>query len=177
MGLLVAKKPDSHDICFIPDGNTKAFLGNHIGVHPGAVKDTEGNTIGHHDGVYGFTIGQRKGLGLPGPAADGKPRYVTDIDARSGVVTVGTRKDLEVREIIADRLIRLNNVEDGQQVDVQVRAHGGVVPATIYRGGDQIRLELEEPLTGVARGQAAVIYRPDDQGDIVLGSGTICETH
>ena len=176
-GLVTASKPDSHDICFIPDGNTKAFLGNHIGVRSGDLKDQDGNVIGHHDGIYGFTIGQRKGLGLPGPAPDGKPRYVTDIDADAGTVTVGTRDDLRVGRLYADRLIRLNEHEGStQECQVQVRAHGGVVDATVSIDDGVATIELHSPLTGVARGQAAVIYRPDPDGDIVLGSGTICDT-
>ena len=141
------------------------------------MKDQDGTVIGHHDGVYGFTIGQRKGLGLPGPAPDGQPRYVTDIDADSGTVTVGTRDDLRVGRLYADRLIRLG-AYDGitQECQVQVRAHGGVVDATVTVEGSRAQIDLHSPLTGVARGQAAVIYRPDRDGDVVLGSGTICDT-
>src|ERR1700744_2257786 len=74
-GLAVADKPDSHDICFIPDGNTKGFLANHLGEAPGPIVDTTGETVGHHGGAYAFTIGQRRGLHLDPPAADGHPRY------------------------------------------------------------------------------------------------------
>ena len=88
-GLSVASKPDSHDICFIPTGDTRAFLGARIGVRPGAVIDADsGERLADHEGVHGFTIGQRKGLGIDAPAADGRPRYVTDIDPESGTVTV-----------------------------------------------------------------------------------------
>ncbi|MBV6594218.1 tRNA methyl transferase PRC-barrel domain-containing protein, partial [Acinetobacter baumannii] len=78
-GFSVAKKPDSYDICFIPDGNTQAFLGKHIGMRPGMIVDQEGTTLREHAGVHEFTIGQRKGLDIKAPAADGRPRYVTDI--------------------------------------------------------------------------------------------------
>ncbi|AWT25856.1 tRNA-specific 2-thiouridylase MnmA [Corynebacterium provencense] len=185
LGLGVAKKPDSHDICFIPDGNTQAFLGRRIGMRPGMVKSVGGETLAEHDGVYGFTIGQRKGLGLPGPATDGQPRYVTDIDAATGTVTVGRREDLRVGHITADRLKRLDPRRHGTtfRCDVQVRAHGGVVPATAtLHGGaadgpdSRVELELHEPLRGVARGQAAVVYLPDPEGDILIGSGTIRAT-
>jgi tRNA-specific 2-thiouridylase len=73
LGLAVAEKPDSHDICFIPSGNTRAFLGERIGVRRGAVVDTDGAVLAEHDGVHGFTIGQRKGLGIAGPGPDGRP--------------------------------------------------------------------------------------------------------
>lgn len=195
-GFGVASKPDSHDICFIPDGRTQAFLGNKIGLRPGMVQSTDGDKLADHEGVYGFTIGQRKGLGLPREGLDGKPRYVTDIDAATGTVTVGHRRDLRIGGIVADRLKRLNPEVHGREFncEVQVRAHGGVVPAVArlvddpepvtpagrYKEEDEapwrLELELIEPLEGVARGQAAVVYQPDEAGDILLGSGTIRAT-
>ncbi|AGP31108.1 tRNA 2-thiouridine(34) synthase MnmA [Corynebacterium terpenotabidum] len=185
LGMGVASKPDSHDICFIPDGRTQAFLGTRIGMRPGLVQSVDGETLAEHDGVYGFTIGQRKGLGLAGPAADGQPRYVTDINAATGTVTVGRKEDLRIGHITADRLKRLDPVKhsDTFECEVQVRAHGGVVPATAHLTGAAsdgpdaaVELELHEPLRGVARGQAAVIYLPDADGDILIGSGTISAT-
>ncbi|GAB3595431.1 tRNA-specific 2-thiouridylase MnmA [Corynebacterium faecale] len=178
-GFSVAKKPDSYDICFIPDGNTQAFLGKHIGLRPGMIVDQEGTALRDHAGVHEFTIGQRKGLDIKAPAADGRPRYVTDIDAATGTVTVGSREDLQVHTIHADRLKFLHPDMDGElDCEVQVRAHGGVVTchARIDRDADTMTLALNEPLSGVARGQAAVLYLPDADGDIVLGSGTICGT-
>ncbi|WP_312588153.1 tRNA 2-thiouridine(34) synthase MnmA [Corynebacterium dentalis] len=195
-GFGVASKPDSHDICFIPDGRTQAFLGNKIGLRPGLMKDASGETVAEHEGVYGFTIGQRKGLGLPREGLDGQPRFVTDINAATGTVTVGRREDLQVRKIVADRLKRLDPAKHGREFecDVQVRAHGGVVPAIARLVDDpepvtaagreksedeapwRMELELLEPLEGVARGQAAVVYQRDPEGDILLGSGTIRAT-
>ena len=90
-GLSVADKADSHDICFIPSGDTRAFLGARIGVRRGTVVDAAGTVLAEHDGVHGFTIGQRKGLGIAGPGPDGRPRYVTGIDADTGTVQVGDR--------------------------------------------------------------------------------------
>lgn len=195
-GFGVASKPDSHDICFIPDGKTQAFLGSRIGLRPGLMRDQSGDVVAEHEGVYGFTVGQRKGLGLPREGLDGSPRYVTDIDAHSGTVTIGTREDLRTGTIIADRLKRLDPEVHGREFDceVQVRAHGGVVPAVAKIVDDpdpvtpagrekeadespwRLELTLREPLEGVARGQSAVVYQPDDQGDILLGSGTIRAT-
>lgn len=178
-GFSVAKKPDSYDICFIPDGNTQAFLGKRIGLRPGMIVDTQGQALKEHDGAFNYTIGQRKGLDIKQPAADGKPRYVTDIDATTGTVTVGSREDLSVTHITADRLKYLHPAMDGSfDAEVQVRAHGSVVPCAVVvdRDNDRMELELKQPLSGVARGQAAVLYLPDDGGDIVLGSGTICAT-
>ncbi|HJD79365.1 MAG TPA: tRNA 2-thiouridine(34) synthase MnmA [Corynebacterium pollutisoli] len=178
-GFSVARKPDSYDICFIPDGNTQAFLGARIGLRPGLVVDTEGRELRDHDGAWNFTIGQRKGLDLRDPAADGRPRYVTDIDASTGTVTVGPRAALSVGVIHADRLKVLHPGMVGEfDAHVQVRAHGGVVACRAVVDGDTLTLTLAEPLQGVARGQAAVLYLPDPdgQGDVVLGSGTICGT-
>src|ERR1700760_4155358 len=98
-GLAVADKPDSHDICFIPSGDTRAFLGARIGVRQGSVVDQRGTVLATHDGVHGFTIGQRKGLGIAGPGPDGQPRYVTAIDADTGTVRVGSAADLEIWQL------------------------------------------------------------------------------
>ncbi|WIM68657.1 tRNA 2-thiouridine(34) synthase MnmA [Corynebacterium breve] len=178
-GFSTANKPDSYDICFIPDGNTQAFLGRSIGVRPGMVVDQDGTELKEHDGAFQYTIGQRRGLDLRVPAADGQPRYVTDVDASTGTVTVGPRQALEVTSITADRLKVLHPQMQGEfEANVQIRAHGGVVPCWANVQGDSMQLGLKEPLSGVARGQAAVLYLPDPDGlgDVVLGSGTICGT-
>ncbi|GAB25056.1 tRNA-specific 2-thiouridylase MnmA [Gordonia polyisoprenivorans NBRC 16320 = JCM 10675] len=183
-GLSVAAKPDSHDICFIPTGDTRAFLGARIGVRPGAVVDAgTGERLADHDGVHGFTIGQRKGLGIEAPAADGRPRYVTDIDPETGTVAVGSEEHLQVHSIRTRNAVWTSGdaPEGPVEVTVQVRAHGGLAPAvaTPVDGPDGpfIEIALGEPLTGVARGQAAVLYLPDPaNGDLVLGSGRIAST-
>src|ERR1700740_3332723 len=95
-GLAVAQKPDSHDICFIPSGDTRAFLGARLGVRSGSVVDQRGTVLATHDRVHGFTIGQRRGLGIAGPGPDGQPRYVTAIDADSGTVQVGSAGEMGV---------------------------------------------------------------------------------
>ncbi|WP_035719112.1 tRNA 2-thiouridine(34) synthase MnmA [Gordonia shandongensis] len=180
-GLAVADKPDSHDICFIPTGDTRAFLGARIGVRPGAVVDSStGDTLAEHDGVHGFTIGQRKGLGIDAPAPDGSPRYVTGIDPDSGTVTVGGADELDVWSITAGRAVWTSGQTPEGPVEcvVQVRAHGGLATAVAapvdLPDGPGMRIDLREPLRGVARGQAAVLYRPDaDRGDLVVGCGRI----
>ncbi|AWH95740.1 tRNA 2-thiouridine(34) synthase MnmA [Dietzia psychralcaliphila] len=178
-GLPVATKPDSHDICFIPSGDTRAFLGARIGLRPGAVVDADtGDELGRHDGVYGFTIGQRKGLGLPGPAPDGRPRYVTSIDAGTGTVTVGGSEHLLSRSMTATSPYWLVDDDIRETAcQVQIRAHGDATPGHVRRVGDgqdaRLEITLDEPVRGVAPGQAAVLYRPEPGGDRVLGSGTI----
>ncbi|GAA2067370.1 tRNA 2-thiouridine(34) synthase MnmA [Williamsia deligens] len=178
-GLTVADKPDSHDICFIPSGDTRAFLGARIGVRPGLVVDgATGDTLAEHDGIHGFTIGQRKGLGIEAPATDGAPRYVTGIDPTTATVTVGSSLDLQVSSITAERAVWTSGTVPTGAIDcvVQVRAHGGLAPARAHAvdAGTGIAIELHEPLTGVAGGQAAVLYAPDDgAGDRVIGCGRI----
>ncbi|QNG19285.1 tRNA 2-thiouridine(34) synthase MnmA [Rhodococcus triatomae] len=178
-GLAVADKPDSHDICFIPSGDTRAFLGAKIGIRPGAVVDARsGEVLAEHEGVHGFTVGQRKGLGVPGPGPDGQPRYVTEIEPESGTVKVGSAADLDVWSIEArDAVWTSGSAPDGPiECIVQVRAHGGIAPAVAEPNGSGIAITLRAPLTGVAKGQAAVLFRPDADGDVVLGSGTIAGT-
>ena len=176
-GLRVADKPDSHDICFIPSGDTRAFLAERIGVRPGPIVDAaSGEVLGGHDGVHGFTVGQRKGIGVDRPAADGRPRYVLGIEPVTATVTVGPAEALDVREIDAETPVwGSGSAPDGPTgCVVQVRAHGGLAPATAWptaEGG--LRVELGEALRGVAPGQSVAFYRPDPDGDVVLGSATI----
>jgi tRNA-uridine 2-sulfurtransferase len=174
-GLAVAEKPDSHDICFIPSGDTRAFLGDRIGVRRGTVVDGRGTVLATHDGVHGFTIGQRKGLGIAGPGPDGRPRYVTAIDASSGTVQVGTAADLDVWELTGHKPVFTSGKAPTGPVEcaVQVRAHGEAVDAVAELVGDELRVRLRTPLRGVAPGQTLVLYRPDPAGDEVIGSATI----
>ncbi|MGE0219516.1 tRNA 2-thiouridine(34) synthase MnmA [Mycolicibacterium sp.] len=174
-GLAVADKADSHDICFIPSGDTRAFLGARIGVRRGAVVDASGTVLAEHDGVHGFTIGQRKGLGIAGPGPDGRPRYVTGIDAATGTVRVGDVTELEVSSIVGEAPVFTSGTAPAGPVEcqVQVRAHGGVADAVAELRGDDLVVELRHPLRGVAPGQTVVLYRPDADGDEVLGSATI----
>ena len=176
-GLRVADKPDSHDICFIPSGDTRGFLAARLGARPGAVVDAgSGEVLARHDGVHGFTVGQRRGLGLGRPAADGRPRYVLGIEPVSGTVRVGPAEALDVR------------VDRGGATPCGARAprlrpgrvHGAGARARRPRARDGapvaatgLRVELGEPLRGVAPGQAVALYRPDPAGDVVLGSATI----
>ncbi|MGH3595113.1 MAG: tRNA 2-thiouridine(34) synthase MnmA [Mycobacterium sp.] len=174
-GLAVADKPDSHDICFIPSGDTRAFLGSRIGVRRGTVVDARGTVLAAHDGVHGFTIGQRKGLGIAGPGPDGRPRYVTAIDAGSGTVRVGTEADLDVWEMTGQRAVFTAGTAPSGPVEcaVQVRAHGETVDAIAELAGDELAVRLRAPLRGVAPGQTLVLYRSNPDGDEVIGSATI----
>ncbi|HEY3682337.1 MAG TPA: tRNA 2-thiouridine(34) synthase MnmA [Streptosporangiaceae bacterium] len=173
-GLQVADKPDSHDVCFIADGDTRAFLTDRLGgARPGEIVDTDGQVVGEHDGAFGYTVGQRRGLRIGTPAPDGKPRYVLDIEPVDNRVTVGTAEQLAVTEITGIRPVWTGPAPGGAFTGtVQLRAHGEVHPCTTEITGDGVRIHLAEPARGVARGQAAVFY----DGDRVVGSATIAET-
>ncbi len=177
-GLAVAEKPDSHDICFIPSGDTRAFLGERIGVRRGSVVDADGAVLATHDGVHGFTVGQRKGLGIAGPGPDGRPRYVTGIDAQTATVRVGDVADLDVDELVGRSPVFTAGTAPSGPIEcaVQVRAHGETVSAVAQLADDELVVRLRDPLRGVARGQTLVLYRPDAGGDEVLGSATIAAT-
>jgi len=170
-GLAVAAKPDSHDVCFIADGDTKAFLARHLGEAPGRIIDSSGAVLGEHDGAYAFTVGQRRGLHVDTPAPDGRPRYVLDIEPVTKTVTVGPAEELDVTEIIAIRPVWTGCIPPAEPREclVQLRAHGQVHACTAWLDGDELRVHLRHPARGVAKGQAAVLY----DGDTVLGSATI----
>lgn len=178
-GLAVADKPDSHDICFIPDGDTRAFLTRHLGERPGALVDDEtGAVLGAHEGVHGFTVGQRHGLGLKVPAADGRPRYVLSLEPVSGNVRVGAAERLAVQEIVGNAPTWPSGVALAGETRcvAQVRAHGGTAAAAASIVDGQVVVRLDGELRGVAPGQAVVLYREDSNGDLVLGSATIVST-
>ncbi len=171
-GLSVADKPDSHDICFIPNGDTRAFLARELGDEPGPIVDADtGAQVGSHEGTFGFTVGQRRGLGLSVPAADGNPRYVLSISPTTKTVTVGSREALECDEVSADRPVFSGGfVPDGSfDCSVQLRAHGMTSPARVDVEDGTVTAVLSQAQRGVAAGQALVMY----DGDTVLGSATI----
>ncbi|MFS8103172.1 tRNA 2-thiouridine(34) synthase MnmA [Lentzea alba] len=176
-GLSVAKKPDSHDICFIPDGDTQKFLAGRMETRPGLLIDDEtGAVLGRHAGVHEFTVGQRKGLGIDGPAPDGRPRYVLALEPVSGNVRVGSAEKLAVTGISASAVVAHVELDGPVECVAQVRAHGGTAPAVAELVDGVLKVSLREPLKGVAPGQAVAIYREDALGDIVLASATIDAT-
>jgi tRNA-specific 2-thiouridylase len=170
-GLAVADKPDSHDICFVPNGDTGAWLRDRLGPRPGPFVDAAtGETLGEHDGAYAFTVGQRRGLRLGRPAADGRPRYVLDISPATSTVTVGPAEALDVTRLVADAAVWPH--EGVVECAAQVRAHGGAVPATVEARDGELHVALRVPVRGTAAGQAVVFYA----GDRVLGGGHILRT-
>ena len=202
-GFSVAKKPDSYDICFIPEGDTRAGLGEHIQMRPGLIKDTSGAVLGEHPGAQAYTVGQRKGLALGKPAPDGKPRFVLEIRPKTNEVIVGSRELLAVDEIRGIRATwagvpvaeaaefmrqdpKLGAISNTFEVTAQVRAHADPVRGTAHlqwventdeNTEGQLRLEtvvrLKDGLSGVAPGQTMVLY----QGTRVLGQSTIARAY
>jgi tRNA-specific 2-thiouridylase len=179
-GFAVAAKPDSHDICFIPDGDTRGFLARKLGSRPGPVVDAAtGATVGQHDGTYGFTVGQRKGLGVV--VGDQRPRYVLGIEPVSRTVTVGTHDLAGVDEVrTAPPTWTGAAPELPFAAEVQLRAHAAPVACNVDAGDDGgLRIALVGKQRGVAPGQSAVLYEPDaSRGDRVLGQAavrTACE--
>lgn len=138
----------------------------------------DGALLATHEGVHGFTIGQRKGLGIAGPGPDGRPRYVTAIDAETATVQVGDAADLDVRALAGRSPIFTGGVPPSGPLEcaVQVRAHGEMASAVAELVGGELVVRLRAPLRGVARGQTLVLYRPDPDGDEVLASATIAGT-
>jgi tRNA-uridine 2-sulfurtransferase len=173
-GLAVADKPDSHDICFIADGDTRGFLSRRLGDSAGEIVDAEsGEVLGTHQGSFGFTVGQRRGLHLDRAAADREPRYVLSIQPVTNRVVVARGELLDVNEVVAARPVWTSGTP-GTSFDcaVQLRAHGMVSAARVEVDTESVRAVLTSPQRGVAAGQALVMY----DGDRVLGSATITST-
>ena len=176
-GLLVADKPDSHDICFVADGDNAGWLREKLGDRApnqggDIVDEATGEVLGQHEGTVGFTIGQRKGLRLGRPAPDGQPRFVLDIEPVSGTVTVGSRDRLAIDRIAGIRPRWCGTVPDSIEGTVQLRAHGDEHRAVVTVTDTEVDIRLLDPAFGIAPGQAAVIY----DGTRVVGSATISAT-
>jgi tRNA-specific 2-thiouridylase len=170
-GLAVASKPDSHDICFIPSGDTAGWLRNRLGEAPGDIVDEAGDVLGQHDGAYAFTVGQRKGLGLTQATADGRPRYVLSISPTERTVTVGPVERLDVRRIECGAPTWCGSAPAEERILAlaQVRAHAEPVACEAQVADGRLVVHLVDALSGVAAGQTLVLY--DD--DRVIGSATI----
>lgn len=172
-GLPVANKPDSLDICFIPQGSAAQYLRKALGEEPGEIVDESGEVVGEHLGYHQFTIGQRKGLHLGRPAADGAPRFVLKIEPAQNRVVVGPKQSLLVRTMACIRPTWAEVPRTGSWSGlVQVRAHGAAMPAVMTVTEDGVEVVLDEPAYGIAPGQGAVFY----EGDYVVGSATIDRT-
>lgn len=168
-GLAAHDSPESQEICFIPDNDYRRFLQERLGERPGAIVDQEGHVLGRHRGTYNFTVGQRRGLGVPAPA----PLYVREILAAEDIVVVGPVDTLRVRTVVAEDVV-IHRWPVPTRGTVQLRSSGRVFPAAVQFDPARSRavFALQEEAPGVAPGQAAVFY----QGDAVILAGTIVET-
>ncbi|UCR89222.1 tRNA 2-thiouridine(34) synthase MnmA [Mycetocola spongiae] len=180
-GLSVANKPDSHDICFIPDGDTKGWLAERVGTQTGEIRDREGAVVGSHEGAHAYTVGQRRGLHLGTPAPDGRPRFVLEVRPKTNEVIVGPKEALATAEIAGTRYtwagLAPENPGESFDCEVQIRAHADPVPAVARvadtaDGGTELHIIPSVSLDGVAPGQTAVVY----VGTRVLGQCTIDRT-
>lgn len=165
-----ARKHDSQDICFVPDGDYARFMEDFTGRHypAGDFLDENGKKVGTHNGAVRYTIGQRKGLGL----AMGAPVYVCAKDMQANTVTVGPEENLFDRIVYADEVnwIAIPELTTPLRVTARTRYHQTEQAATVYPAGKgQFRLEFDQPQRAPTPGQAVVLY----QGDVVLGGGTI----
>jgi len=169
LGLSVAEKPDSHEICFVPDGDHAAFVERQGAVaNRGEIRDVEGALVGEHDGVHRFTVGQRKGLGL----ATGVRLYVVGIDAADRTVTVGPREALEKTMLLASGVNWISGrvPAGGTRVTAQIRHRHREAAATLTPGADAtVEVRFDQPQVAIAPGQAVVFY----DGENVVGGGWI----
>ncbi|HEX5626401.1 MAG TPA: tRNA 2-thiouridine(34) synthase MnmA [Actinomycetota bacterium] len=171
-GLPVASKPDSQELCFAPSGDAGAYLASaapHL-MRDGEVVDTDGRVLARHAGSAAFTVGQRRGLGVPGP----EPSYVLEIDARANRVIVGPGELLARSGAIADRVSWVAGGPPSQvpfEAEVRIRYRGEDVPSVVESLGDAMRIEFRTPQRGVSPGQSAVVYR----GEELLGGGRIVD--
>jgi tRNA-specific 2-thiouridylase len=177
LGLKVADKIDSQEICFVPGNDYKAFLRSHLDekeFHRGEIYDVDGNFLGQHEGIEFFTIGQRKGL----PGGSARPRYVVDLDAQTNRVIVGEADDLVCDEFEIDRVnwhpvagVGDSSYNGQVKAEIKIRySHPGTKATVTPLENNRARICLHEPQRAVTPGQAAVIY----DGDAVIGGGWIC---
>jgi tRNA-uridine 2-sulfurtransferase len=170
LGLRVAGKPDSQEICFIPDDDYKRFLEAETGgaFAPGPIYNTRGERLGTHRGIPFYTVGQRKGLGL----AVGEPLYVTAIDVRNNALVVGSRDETAAAGLVAADLnfLPFDTLQDPLPVSIKIRYKSPEMPALLHPpAGGEARVDFNEPLLAVTPGQSVVFY----QGDLLVGGGVI----
>ena len=167
--LKVATKPDSEDICFVPDGNYKKFLESNSDLKPkeGNIVNSQGKILGRHKGLYNYTIGQRKGLGISNPV----PLFVLGFNKEENEVVVGEEKELYKKEILVDNinLLLVDEINEWMEVEVKTRYSSKVAKAKINQDNNLIKVIFDEPQRAITPGQSAVFYLDD----IVLGGGKI----
>jgi len=173
--LNVADKPDSQDICFVPNGDYASVIRKFRpeSFQQGNILDIKGNIIGKHEGVINFTIGQRKGIKI----AQAEPLYVLNIDAKKNEVTVGNRELLKIKKIYLRNLNFLGDVvSSNDNLFIKVRSTGRLIRAKVKLNENIAEVNLKETESGISPGQACVFYTKSKFGDKVLGGGWIDKT-
>tara|TARA_B100000965_G_scaffold65834_1_gene51587 strand:- start:1480 stop:2607 length:1128 start_codon:yes stop_codon:yes gene_type:complete len=173
--LNVAEKPDSQDICFVPNGDYSSVIKKFRpeSFNPGKILDISGKKIGTHDGIINYTVGQRKGIKI----SSDKPLYVININADNNTVIVGHKEFLEIQRIKLRNLNILGSKKDFDNlIDIKVRSTGKLLKAKINFSKEIANLEILDSETGISPGQACVFYSKDNIGDKVLGGGWIDQT-
>ena len=175
LNLNVADKPDSQDICFVPNGDYSSVIKKFRpeSFKKGKIIDVNGNQIGEHEGIVNYTIGQRKGIKI----SSSKPLYVVNINADNNTVIVGSKENLEIKEIKLRKLnILASRKEFEKIINIKVRSTGRLLKAKINFMNNHAKVEILEKETGISPGQACVFYSKDEVGDKVLGGGWIDKT-
>jgi tRNA-uridine 2-sulfurtransferase len=174
LNLNVADKPDSQDICFVPNGNYASVIKKYRpkSFKEGNILNTSGKIIGKHDGIINYTIGQRKGIKI----AYKEPLYVVNIDALKNIVIVGSKENLFIKKIYLRDVNLLNNAEEyNDNFFVKVRSTGKLIKAKVKLNKNNAEVNLEENEIGISPGQACVFYSKNEAGDKVLGGGWIAK--
>ena len=175
LSLNVADKPDSQDICFVPNGDYSSVIKKYrpSSFQNGKIIDLKGNQIGEHEGIINYTIGQRKGIRI----SSSKPLYVININAENNTVVVGNKENLEIKEInLRDLNILAKKEEFEKIINIKVRSTGRLLKAKIKLKNNSAKVEILDKETGISPGQACVFYAEDKFGDKVLGGGWIDKT-
>ena len=175
LNLNVADKPDSQDICFVPNGNYASVINKYKpeSFKEGDILDTKGKVIGKHEGIINFTIGQRKGIGI----SHKEPLYVVNIIAKENKVIVGNREALSIKKIYLKDINFLSDIENHSDgLFIKVRSTGKLIKAKVNLDKTETEVNLEENEIGISPGQACVFYSKNRFGDKVLGGGWISET-
>ena len=175
LNLNVADKPDSQDICFVPNGDYSSVIKKFRpeSFKKGKIIDVNGNQIGEHEGIVNYTIGQRKGIKI----SSSKPLYVVNINADNNTVIVGSKENLEIKEIKLRKLNILASKKEFEKIiNIKVRSTGRLLKAKINFMNNHAKVEILEKETGISPGQACVFYSKDEVGDKVLGGGWIDKT-
>ena len=176
LDLNVADKPDSQDICFVPNGDYSSVIKKYRpeSFQKGKIIDLNGNQIGEHEGIINYTIGQRKGIKI----SNKELLYVVNIDAENNTIVVGHKENLEITEIqLRDLNILASQKEFKEIIKIKVRSTGRLLNAKINFSNDYVRVHIIDKETGISPGQACVFYSKDEIGDKVLGGGWIHKTY